>query len=191
MDIPAEHQTIATHLAAVFSGLPQVINFSDEAGKHDVAVLRAKNSPVKDIDSYSTIGLSDLEQTFEGLDKPIRVELVGACGSDVTKFDNLLSTAAFCVLNHGWPCHPGAIFADLVTLYQLSETLEHLFLVDPYLWDGLDELTLPDREVLWLMAVPISEAEAAFAEENGSDALEDLFEKNQIDVFDLNRPSVV
>lgn len=191
MDIPAEHQTIATHLAAVFSGLPQVVTFSDESGKNNVGVLRTKNSPVNGADSYSTIGLSDLAQEIDGVDEPIRVELVGACHSSVEKFDNLLSTAAFCVMNHGWPCYPGAIFADLVTLYSLSETLEHLFLIEPYLWDGLDDLDIAGREVVWLMAIPISEAEAAFAEENGSDALEDLFEKNEIDVFNLNRPSVV
>ena len=47
------------------------------------------------------------------------------------------------------------------------------------------------QAVAWLQAVPISDPERDLAEREGSDSLEDLFERQQIDVFDLDRPSVV
>ena len=46
------------------------------------------------------------------------------------------------------------------------------------------------KSVAWLMAVPISECEYRYAEAEGPDRLEDLFEQQQIDIFDINRPPV-
>ncbi|WP_376749287.1 suppressor of fused domain protein [Anaerospora hongkongensis] len=40
------------------------------------------------------------------------------------------------------------------------------------------------------MAVPISDKEFEYAIEHGTDALENLFEEVQIDIFDLKRKSV-
>lgn len=41
------------------------------------------------------------------------------------------------------------------------------------------------------MTVPISDREMAYADTRGLDALEDLFEENEIDVYDLYRESVI
>jgi hypothetical protein len=48
-----------------------------------------------------------------------------------------------------------------------------------------------DTKIAWLMAIPISNTECQFAVRRGPKALEDLFEAMQIDVFDLDRESVV
>jgi hypothetical protein len=56
--------------------------------------------------------------------------------------------------------------------------------------DDLTTLELEGKTVAWLLGVPISDGERSFAEENGGDALEALFEEHQIDIFDLTRPSV-
>lgn len=45
--------------------------------------------------------------------------------------------------------------------------------------------------VTFLQAVPISEAEYQHVVDNGAGSLEDLFVEAQIDVYDLDRPSVV
>jgi len=39
--------------------------------------------------------------------------------------------------------------------------------------------------------VPISEKERRYAEENGSEALEELSEEHHIDLFNLNRKSIL
>ena len=41
------------------------------------------------------------------------------------------------------------------------------------------------------MAIPISNNEFIFLQNNGSDALEDLLEENNIDVFDISRKSII
>jgi hypothetical protein len=47
------------------------------------------------------------------------------------------------------------------------------------------------KTVAWLLAVPISDAEAQLRAERGSDALETRFEEAEIDIFNPNRHSVV
>ncbi len=76
-------------------------------------------------------------------------------------------------------------------MFSASSTLNHVLLLPPFLWASLKTLELDDKTVAWLMAVPISDAELDFAERMGVDALETAFEKAQIDVFDLNRASVI
>ena len=41
------------------------------------------------------------------------------------------------------------------------------------------------------MAVPISDKELKYAQEYGTDVLEDVFERKDIDVFDLDRKSAI
>lgn len=69
--------------------------------------------------------------------------------------------------------------------------MKHVLFVTPTLWGELKSKEFEEKKVVWLMLVPISENEYKFAEEKGSDALEDLFVEKQIDVYDLNRASVV
>lgn len=62
----------------------------------------------------------------------------------------------------------------------------------PFLWEGqLQTIDFSDKKVAWLLAVPISEKEYLFAQQNGSNKLEDLFEQNEIDIFDIKRDSVL
>jgi hypothetical protein len=68
--------------------------------------------------------------------------------------------------------------------------MQHGLLVSPYLWE-LETQVLASKKVAWLHLVPVSDKEARYAAQKGSDALETLFEHKEIDVFDLYRPSVV
>jgi hypothetical protein len=123
----------------------------------------------------------------------VRTELVGACSSNAAVFGECLSTAAFCIIKSGWFVAPGVIFPDVVAQHKASRTMKHLLFVPPFLWEGkLETLTLEDgSEVDWLLAVPISDAEMAFAEKKGVPALEEIFEARQIDIFDLERASTL
>jgi hypothetical protein len=151
------------------------------------------------VTAFSTLGLSDHPLYKDGEEYPARLEIVGACISKYaaacTKrrqgFDNAISTAAFCIIDSQWFCNPGAIFPDAVAMYKLSKTMRHLFFVPPFLWeDDLKTVDLGKKKVSFLLATPISEAEYVFAQQNGSDALEEEFECENIDIFDLNRKSV-
>jgi hypothetical protein len=62
----------------------------------------------------------------------------------------------------------------------------------PFLWeDKLTSLKLASKTVHFLLCVPITEAELAFKIRNGTSALEKLFEEQEINIFDLDRKSVV
>lgn len=114
-----------------------------------------------------------------------------AAATDNHRFSNVLSSAAFFIINDQWFCYPGAIFPGLVEMYYPHVKMKHLF-VPPYLWgDQPETLHLSSRTVAWLLAVPISSEEWAFAERHGSDALEDRFVHHQIDIYDLDRATVV
>jgi len=57
--------------------------------------------------------------------------------------------------------------------------------------DKLEDFRVDDKIVNFLLAIPISDHELEFKNKNGSEALEDLFQENEVDVFDLDRKSAV
>ncbi len=191
-NVSQENKTIASTAAAVFGGEASVFRYRDDNGKRDIGILSCKGSPVSGVTSYATIGLSDTPLYKGGVEYPVRVEIVGACADAYEEFANVLGTAAFNIINSGWSCYPGAIFPDVIAMYALSPTMRHFMFVPPFLWEGgLQTLRFDNKTVTWLLAVPISQDEFQYAETNGSDKLEGLFEQQQIDVFDIERVSVV
>jgi hypothetical protein len=190
--ISAANKTIARIVSEVFGGIPKVVRYWDGDHKSHVDILTCEDRPQNGVISYSTVGLSDWPLYRGEEEYGVRLEIVGACGSTFTSFDNALSTAAFCIINSKWFCFPGAVFPDVLSMYDCSPTMQHFMFVPPFLWENdLKTIDLEEKKVTWLLAIPISEAERAFANDNGSEKLEDLFVERQIDVFNLCRPSEI
>lgn len=184
---------IAKHTALAFGvEKPPITRFWDDKKENGINILEAINSPQDGVTSYATIGLSEHPLVLKGKEFGTRVELVGACGSAFPDFANLMATLAFCVINSGWFCAPGIIFPDVVQMYNQSNTMSDVYFSHPFLWEeGLKSTLIEDRKVAWLLAVPISKAESEFAQSHGSDKLEVLFSEKDIDIYNLNRASVV
>jgi antitoxin YqcF len=190
--VSKENKIIAQHAAKAFGGKPKVSRYWDDNHNSFVDLLVAEDRPQRGVDSYATIGLSDHPLMKGNEEYAARVELLGACGSQFAKFDNIIATAAFFIINSKRFCYPGAVFPDIVGMYKASKSLEHLFFAPPFLWeDRLKTLPLKGTKVAWLLIVPISENERLVAEKKGSEILESLFLEAQIDIFDLERASVV
>lgn len=190
-DVTDANRRLARTAAEAFGGKPRVTRYWDDDHKSFVDLLVSVDRPQAGVASYSTIGLSDHLLMKDGKDYGVRVEFVGACGTSFKKFDNIIATAAFCVINSKWFCYPGAIFPDVVHMYKASKTLKHIFFAPPFLWENkLKTMELGDKKVTWLLLVPISDQEMQLAETEGSDKLEELFIEKQIDIFNLNRVSV-
>lgn len=186
------NKLIAKTAAQAFGGSPTVTRFWDDRRSSHVDVLSCGDRPQPGVTSYATVGLSDWPLFQDGVEYKARLEITGACGSSFEGFDHALATAAFAIINSRWFCFPGAIFPDVLSINQSSPTMRHLLFAPPFLWeDELPTLHLEDKTVAWLLAVPISEEERALAEHTSADELQDLFEERQIDLFDLERPSVV
>jgi hypothetical protein len=186
------NKQIAKDMRAVFDGAQcKVINYLDKDEKSEIHVLHSTETPEEGLISYATVGLSDYPDDSYEVDPPLGVEIVTV--SNLPDFGEVVSTAAFCVVNSGYRVQPGAIFPGVVKLHHPDTTVPNLMFVDPYLWDDEDlaSRVYGDKTVAFLQAVPVSDAETEYVLENGSDALSALFEEKDPDFIDLQRPSVV
>jgi hypothetical protein len=127
----------------------------------------------------------------DGQEFPARLEIAGACASADEFFANILASAAFCIMRTKRLYFPGSVMPNYVREYYSTTTVPNLYFTAPFIWeDSLKTLDCGTKKVSWLLAMPISDAEQDYLNEHGDDALEDLFEKHQIDIFDLTRTSV-
>lgn len=88
-------------------------------------------------------------------------------------------------------CVPNYVVENIVSIYKKNTDMNHILLVDPFLWNDIGTLEIEDLVVTWLQLIPISQAELDYSKENSVDALLDLFEKIQIDFYDINRKSAL
>lgn len=192
MTVPTpQSRSIARAAAAAFMGVQRVRRYWDEPNQNHVDILSCEDTPCRGVRSYSTIGVSEAVLTHGDRPLEIRTEIVGACESRRSAFPLALATAAFCVLKSGWAIAPGVIFPEVLAVHDASKTMRHVLFLPPFLWDGrLEPMDVDGRTMTWLQAIPIAELELRYAEANGVPALELLFERAQIDVFDLDRSSV-
>jgi hypothetical protein len=193
IQISNEQKEVAKYTASAFMvDKPPISRFWDDDHTNNVYVLEAADSPQRGVTSYATVGLSDHPLIFKDKEFGTRVEIIGACGSKFSDFANVLATLAFCVMNSKWFCAPGIIFPDIMKMYDLSLTMSDIYFCHPFLWDDrLKSTRLGKKDVAWLLAVPISKEESAFAKEFGSEKLEELFSEKDIDIYNLDRASVV
>lgn len=70
--------------------------------------------------------------------------------------------------------------------------MSDIYFANPFLWgDGFKSTQINDQTTAWLLAVPVSKQETEFAKKYGSSKLEDLLSAKDIDIYNLNRTSVV
>jgi hypothetical protein len=185
--------SVTAALSGAFGNGLEVQHQVDQSGLFSIEVVKAVDRPQTGATSYSTLGLSGHPVSRGGSELPVRVELVGACESAFPEFSNVLATAAFCIIKDRWFCAPGTMFPDVVRMYRPDAAMRHLLFVRPFLWGHRvpHVLQLEGKTSAWLQAIPISEAEMAYGEARGPEALDDVFFEKQIDVFDIDRDSVL
>lgn len=172
-----------------FGAETKVVRFGDDDGRHDVFIVSGADCPVSGVTSYGTVGLSQKIQPVGP--SGAKVELVAACAAQTPHIDNLLASCVFDSVKNGSAIVYASCIADILVQYGVSSTLKHVTFVAPFLWNGLNRLSVDGEEVLFLMMLPISDAERTYLTKHGIDALEALFSKKQIDIYDINRPSAV
>ena len=191
MTVTKENKIIARTALESFGGKPSVSKYWDENKVSSVDILSTIDRPYEGVTSYSTIGLSDYSIGYSVDEKPLRIEIVGASATLFEFFPNIVSTCAFNIINTKLPIAHGEIFKGVVRMYYPNSEMEHVLFTSPFLWEKLNSIDFLDKKVTWLLAVPISKKELLFAEEEGTEALVDLFEKKDIDIFDIRRNSVL
>lgn len=185
---PTEYETaVGRYVRSQFGDKTKVIRYGDDTGKEDVFLASGEDVPVEGVTSYGTVGLSKYIQ-HSGT-TPVHVELLGACATDVPVFANVVTSCVFDHIHNGTNIAYGSYIENILDQYAISTTLRHVTFVAPFLWEGFAAREIVDVKIHWLLVLPISNAELVFLESNGVEALENLFEQKQIDIYDINRPS--
>lgn len=192
MSIKDDYKVIAKYLRNTIGKKASISQYYDKNEEKSVYIMTINDVLEDGINFYSTIGTSDysINKSVDGL--PLRVELMFTGESSEPKVPNMLSSCAFCIMDSNYNCYPGAIFYNIISSYIKNTDMKHIIFIEPFFWeDKLENLKFKDKIITWLLAIPISETECIYAEKNGFEALEELFEDYDIDVFDLNRKSIL
>lgn len=182
---------VANHILNSVGGTPKVQRFYNSNKNQFIDIFQSHNNPMNTVNTFSTIGLSmySIDRKFAD-DSELRVEFIAASPAENTLFANVLASCAFNIISREYTCSPGTVILNILEQYFEDSNMKHILFVTPFLWD-IDDLLFEDRTVTWLMAVPISNEELDYLRRNGSDKLEQLFEEQQIDFYDLNRQDVI
>jgi antitoxin YqcF len=189
VEVTEFERSVGRHVQRAFGGSATARAYGDDFGEYKVAVVRGPDCPSAGITSYSTVGLANFLQ--DAGRTQVRVEVVGAAPSIVDDYALTISSCFFEHVRNSSPLVYGAVIRDIVAQYGLSASLPHFTFVAPFLWPSLSRAQIADQEVYWLYAIPISEPEAGYISSHGIDALEGVFEAEQVDLFNLERLSVV
>lgn len=176
-------------MRSAFGAETKVVRFGDDDGVSDCFVVSGANCPVEGVTSYSSVGLSRTAQRVGSAE--VKVEVVAACASDTPHIDNLVASCVFESVKNRTSIIYGAQIPDIVDQYGISRTLRHVTFVAPFLWHGLGKLEVDGQIIHCLLMLPISDAEQAYLKRHGIESLEALFDEAQIDIYDINRSSVL
>lgn len=172
----------ANLVSSLTGGSRSVANYYDELETSSIHVLTTLNDGGK---VCATIGLMDAQH------EPPTEILMDSVNEDIN-LENIISTAAFYIMKGGWKISPGAIFETLVTEYHPELELKHLLFVPQYQWgEALSKVKLEQGDIYPLLAVGITNEELDFVSQNGVSELENLWEKNNVNVLDWHRSSSV
>lgn len=185
-----ENRQLARMVSKAFGGSRTVNVFWDDGHKSHIDILSARDSPGSGIISYSTLGLSDFPNLVNAEAYPVRAEFVSACRQDAETFPNAVASAALKVINEGASYCPGAILVDVFAINNVPGRMRHFLVEVPFCWTGLSICKFKSKTVDWLQLVPISDGERVFAHKKGAEALADMLQQAESDVFDLDRPEV-
>ncbi len=185
-----DNKKIAKYALSFIGGTPKVERFYNEDESKTIDIMTCTGGKYKDIITLATIGLSGMDIGLSINGTPLRVELMitGLAGNDA--LGNVLSTAAFGVMDDGY-CNYGMVIRNVFSDNGIQSLLNHVVLLSPVFWENYEVLSAEDRTVAWLLAIPISESEYAFIEKNGIAAFDKLLEDKGADVFDFNREPII
>jgi hypothetical protein len=188
-----ENKELAKYITTIVGINRTIQRYWDDKNENCIDIFTCDDPIDSEVKFYGTVGLSDYPNIIEmkNGNENIPIELLVSGYKKYDKIPNILSTCAFYISKDKWNCQPGSVFMRMVDFYYKKE-MQHIIFVPPFFWeDKLEPLTLEAKTVNWLLAIPISESELQYKIKNGFDSLQDLFEKEEVDVFDLDRKSVI
>ena len=184
------NKVIAQEELKMFGGTPEVFRYWNDLKDKHIDVLRCIDVPQKGIQSCASIGLNEIDVGLTSGEGELRVEILGACNVLMAKFENIVASVAFAIMD-SHKCFPGYMVENVIEQYIQDCDMKHILLVNPFLWKNVESIFVNDLCVSWLMIVPVSEAEYNYAGKNGIEKLENLFVEKQIDIYNIYRESII
>jgi hypothetical protein len=183
--VPPAHKDWAKWLRSRLAGKVTVFRCFDATESASIDVLLAEDGD----DAFAaTIGLMDGRYGGSGRADRRTEILVDRHGHD-EQVGNFAATIAFYIMNGRVSAQTGVVLRDVMTLYWPDTALPHIYLATPFQHPDLAMVTLPDRTLHPLLAVPVSDAEAAVAVGTRGLSLETLWRSQGTDVLDWARTS--
>ena len=194
-NVTTENKDLAKYITTIVGVDRTVQRYWDDEKNNFLDIFTCDDPIDSNVKFYGTIGLSDYSNEIkmnDGSLKNVPIEFLMTGYKTFDKVPNIISTCGFYLRKNKWECQPGSVFKSMVEMYYKETNMKHILFTAPYLWEEkLVPLVLETKTVNWLLGVPISDSELNYRNEHGVSALEDLFEKNEVDIFDLNRKSVL
>lgn len=160
-------------------------------GARRIGMLRIPDCPDTGLSSWATVEASAFETPFRTPDKrPVRLEFVAALDDRLDRFGDAVAACAFAIGPEN-DVKPGTVYRDAVSRLYPTASTPHLMSVAPFVWNAeIAPYNDEDAHVTWLQLVPVTKREADFVAERGAGALEDVFVREQPDLFTVDRPDV-
>jgi hypothetical protein len=155
-------------------------------------IVMSENSPRAGVNSYSTIGLSVIPIGYLSGSVYLGAEIVSAAGAELVNYMDVLAACVDDILHSKFRLFPGAVYKNAFNGTYPDLCVKHLIFDTPQGWEkDLLTLGLGTRQAAWIMAVPVTEAELRLYSDSESGELQEQFEARHVDLYDLNRSSVV
>jgi len=193
MEFNDDNKKLTFFLADALGILPDVWTNPD-AGDEQVEVLRLRDAVSPDKFIHCSLGLSDYENLNEidGKKQDIRIELLMGEYSHDDMATTFIIFISRLMIKHNYNCTRGSVFFGTVEHYLPGSDMKHCFFTTPYLWqDKLSGLSLDSKAVTFLHCIPISDRELEYHTLNGYEALTTLLQKNNADIHDYKRRSII
>ncbi len=192
-EIVSEDSQIERLLVEAFDGLPRRFGVVHNTRKYEVEVLAVPGSPEPQLCSLGTIGLWQTSHEAGNFPDNARLEITGIFEVSREGAREILAAAAFRIMRTHKPASTGTVFLNCLHDWYPKATVPHLLFVPANLWSfpHLQPTMMGRLQILFLQAIPITEAENQFQQEHGTQALEAKLLGASAAVWDLKRSSVV
>lgn len=195
MSLNIFEKTMCNALKETLGGEQRPFSYQEPDAEHKLDILFAKNSPSRNYLTASTLGLVNRTTGYKDSEsgRNIRAEIIMSSYGGTDMIGKILTTTGVGIFNAEIMYGYGTALKGVLEDYLPDSDMKHLFLMNPPpIWEK--KFTVSELEndlITFLYALPISQAELEFMSENGIEALQDRFVEANIDMFDLERKSIM
>lgn len=190
IDVPEIDRIVAKEERRRLGGKSKMYMYWDADENKYIAMHTSVDESIN-VQMCGTVGLNAVNIGQRTADnQPLRVEIWGICDIEIEDFASMISTVAFETMD-SHICFPGHVVQNVIPLYIKDSDMKHMLLTYPFSWDDTESITVENVRVAWLQAMPISEMEYRFLRAYGLDALEDIFEEENVAYLDIYRESLI